>query len=367
MQYHPENNPKEDLDATIPAVYARRSVQSLRSRPGAGVGEGDRRRIRGFRVPVVRPGLSRREDAAQALRGPGAFRVPAFPARGSPSSRRARGRGRRGGGRAAQVLADARPALRAPAAPEGEQPEAVRVAGGAGPGPVRLRDEGARLPAAGARAHRRRREERRAVHARVFRQRRRAGRVLRVGTPVRGGRSRARGVNVPRLRLWRVVHACIHYKSIQNSPDIGAHSGYHVSDVITRRSSMVKLPSRPASRVAAFLVLAAFFTSFVHAQERRERREADRRGTERERFHTPHWVYDDRFHHNHYYPQLGYAVSGLPAGGVELRFRGEPFFFHSGVWYRRSGPSFVVVRPPVGIVVPVLPPSYSTVVVGGAP
>src|SRR6266568_1333998 len=35
MQYHPENNPKEDLDATIPAVYARRSVQSLRSRPGA--------------------------------------------------------------------------------------------------------------------------------------------------------------------------------------------------------------------------------------------------------------------------------------------------------------------------------------------
>src|SRR6266699_1141129 len=187
MQYHPENNPKEDLDATIPAVYARRPVQSLRSRPGAGVGEGDRRRIRGFRVSVVRPGLSRREDAAQALRGPGAFRVPAFPARGSASSRRARGRGRRGGGRAAQVLADARPALRAPAASEGHQPEAVRLAGGAGPGPVRLRD---------ARARRRRREERRAVHARVFRQRRRAGRVLRIRTPVRGGRSRARGVNI---------------------------------------------------------------------------------------------------------------------------------------------------------------------------
>src|SRR6266853_645165 len=196
MQYHPENNPKEDLDATIPAVYARRSVQSLRSRPGAGVGESDHRRVRGFRVPLVRPGLSRREDAAQALRGPGAFRVPAFPARGSASSRRARGRGRRGGGRAAQVLADARPALRAPAASEGHQPEAVRLAGGAGPGPVRLRDERARLPAAGARAHRRRREERRAVHARVFRQRRRAGRVLRIRTPVRGGRSRARGVNI---------------------------------------------------------------------------------------------------------------------------------------------------------------------------
>src|SRR6266704_2900305 len=128
MQYHPENNPKEDLDATIPAVYARRSVQSLRSRPGAGVGESDRRRIRGFRVPVVRPGLPRRENAAQALRGPDALRVPAFPARGSASSRRAGGRGRRGGGRAAQILADARPALREPASPEGQQSEAVRAA-----------------------------------------------------------------------------------------------------------------------------------------------------------------------------------------------------------------------------------------------
>jgi hypothetical protein len=50
-----------------------------------------------------------------------------------------------------------------------------------------------------------------------------------------------------------------------------------------------------------------------------------------------------------------------------LTFRGQPFFFHSGVWYRRSGPSFVVVRPPAGIIVPVLPPSYSTVVVGSVP
>jgi hypothetical protein len=49
------------------------------------------------------------------------------------------------------------------------------------------------------------------------------------------------------------------------------------------------------------------------------------------------------------------------------RFRGEPFFFHSGVWYRRGGPGFVVVRPPIGIIVPVLPPSYATVVVGSVP
>jgi hypothetical protein len=37
------------------------------------------------------------------------------------------------------------------------------------------------------------------------------------------------------------------------------------------------------------------------------------------------------------------------------------------VWYRRSGPGFVVVRPPIGIVVPILPPGYSTVVAAGVP
>src|SRR5206468_3284060 len=80
------DDPKEDLDA-IQTVYPRRPGQSHRSRPRTGLGESDRRRIRGFRVPVVRPGLSRSEDAAQALRGPRALRVPAFPARGSASSR----------------------------------------------------------------------------------------------------------------------------------------------------------------------------------------------------------------------------------------------------------------------------------------
>ncbi len=123
------------------------------------------------------------------------------------------------------------------------------------------------------------------------------------------------------------------------------------------------------SVLAVVLVLTTLCTSFAYAQDKRgtERRGVERREIQRERFHTDHWVFDDRFHHNHYYPQHGYAVPALPAGHLALRFRGEPFFFHSGVWYRRAGPSFVVIRPPVGIVVPVLPPSYSTVLVAGAP
>jgi Family of unknown function (DUF6515) len=113
---------------------------------------------------------------------------------------------------------------------------------------------------------------------------------------------------------------------------------------------------------AVFLSAAVLCSSAANADEHRERREA-----RHEPYHTDHWVYDDRFHHNHYYPRVGYSVTVLPAGHIALTFRGSPFFFHSGVWYRRSGPGFVVVRPPIGIVVPILPPGYSTVVAAGVP
>jgi len=113
----------------------------------------------------------------------------------------------------------------------------------------------------------------------------------------------------------------------------------------------------PARLAAAFLA-AALSVSLAHAQERRERREREH---ERERFQTPHWVLDDRFHHNHYYPAVGYAVDVLPSGNVVVNFRSGRFWFHSGVWFQQAGPRYVVVRPPVGVLVPVLPPAYATV------
>jgi hypothetical protein len=125
---------------------------------------------------------------------------------------------------------------------------------------------------------------------------------------------------------------------------------------------MEKLLSRSAPGIAVFFALIMVCASFAHAEERHGRREI-----ERDRYRTPHWVFDDRFHHNHYYPSPGYSISVLPAGNIALRFRGAPFFFRSGVWYRPAGPGFIVARPPFGIVVPILPPSYSTVLVGRVP
>ncbi len=117
-------------------------------------------------------------------------------------------------------------------------------------------------------------------------------------------------------------------------------------------------------RAAAVFLAAVVCISSAYSQERRG---VERREIRRERFHTDHWVFDHRFNHNHYYPQFGYSVPVLPGGHIAVTFRGNPFFFHSGVWYRRGGSGFVVVRPPVGIIVPVLPPAYSTVVVGSVP
>src|SRR2546421_12127929 len=112
----------------------------------------------------------------------------------------------------------------------------------------------------------------------------------------------------------------------------------------------------PARLAAAFLAAALLSMSLAHAQERRERREH-----ERERFQTPHWVFDDRFRHNHYYPAPGYSLAVLPPGNLALMFGGARYWFHSGVWYQSAGPGYVVARPPVGIVAPVLPPAYTTV------
>src|SRR5437868_13217664 len=77
---------------------------------------------------------------------------------------------------------------------------------------------------------------------------------------------------------------------------------------------------------------------------------------ERHRYErNPHWVYDTRFHHNHYYPAAGYAVTVLPSGNVGVVYRGGRYFYHSGVWFRPGRSGYVVVRPPLGIAVAALP------------
>ena len=76
---------------------------------------------------------------------------------------------------------------------------------------------------------------------------------------------------------------------------------------------------------------------------------------------------DGRYHHDHYYPQRGVAIGVLPLGYRSVVYGHDRFFVHGGVWYRPYGPRFVVVAPPIGVVLPFLPDFYTTVWFGGVP
>lgn len=77
--------------------------------------------------------------------------------------------------------------------------------------------------------------------------------------------------------------------------------------------------------------------------------------------------YDGRYQHNRSYPNRGHVYSALPRGYVDVRYRGSPYYYRGGIWYRPYGPRFVVVAPPIGIGVGFLPPYYTTVWFGGIP
>lgn len=56
----------------------------------------------------------------------------------------------------------------------------------------------------------------------------------------------------------------------------------------------------------------------------------------------------------------GEVVPTLPGGALAIEFHGGRYFFHGGVFFRPQGARFVVLPPPLGIIVPVLPPAYVT-------
>jgi len=80
-----------------------------------------------------------------------------------------------------------------------------------------------------------------------------------------------------------------------------------------------------------------------------------------------HEFMDSRHGHDHAYPARGNYVDVLPRGHYEGVYGNSRYYFYGGVWYRPYGPRFVVVMPPFGLVVPLLPPYYTTIWVGGIP
>ena len=78
-------------------------------------------------------------------------------------------------------------------------------------------------------------------------------------------------------------------------------------------------------------------------------------------------VLDARFHHNHYYPRVGFYAPVLPRAALTINFGPDRFWYQGGVWYRPYQSGFRVVLPPFGAVVPLLPPDYVSLTLGGSP
>ena len=127
-------------------------------------------------------------------------------------------------------------------------------------------------------------------------------------------------------------------------------------------NAILSLPLRMAAAGVVAILLGLMLTGAANAEEHRERRHEVAAP-----YRAPHWIYDNRYHHSHYYPAIGYSVAALPPGYITLSFGNRRFFFHGGVWFSPSTAGFAVVRPPVGIIVPVLPPAYTAVWIGGVP
>ncbi len=75
--------------------------------------------------------------------------------------------------------------------------------------------------------------------------------------------------------------------------------------------------------------------------------------------------WDGAHGHGRYYPVPGYRVTRAPIYGYPVYWGGVSYSFYDGVWYTGGPGGYLVVRPPLGIVVNDLP-TFATVLTLGA-
>lgn len=134
---------------------------------------------------------------------------------------------------------------------------------------------------------------------------------------------------------------------------------------------------RIVSAALAFLMMSTGLAAPVWAargrgdghghEEYRYDRGHDNRSQGREHAHDRNYVLDRRYDHNRYYPRRGYAIRELPRGYRAFRHGHKRYYFYGGSWYRPGVSGFVVVSPPIGLTLSLLPPYYTTIWVGGVP
>src|SRR5262245_11983290 len=69
---------------------------------------------------------------------------------------------------------------------------------------------------------------------------------------------------------------------------------------------------------------------------------------------------DHRHGHERADADHGVVVAAVPHDAIVVRDGANRYWFHGGVWYRPEAGHYVVIAPPIGVFVPVLPTFYTT-------
>jgi hypothetical protein len=114
---------------------------------------------------------------------------------------------------------------------------------------------------------------------------------------------------------------------------------------------------RTSGVLFAAIAIALLTPTYTHGQS------SDPRATE-EQPEPYHKHRDTHQGHDHFYPDRGSILRDAPQGSIVVNYAGLSYRFHDGVWLEPRGPAFMVVAPPIGLVVPTLP-TFATVLAHG--
>jgi hypothetical protein len=114
---------------------------------------------------------------------------------------------------------------------------------------------------------------------------------------------------------------------------------------------------RTSGVLFAAISIALLIPTYTHGQS------SDPRATE-EQPEPYHKHRDTRQGHDHFYPDRGSIMRDAPQGSIVVNYAGLSYRFHDGVWLEPRGPAFMVVAPPIGLIVPTLP-TFATVLAHG--
>lgn len=81
-------------------------------------------------------------------------------------------------------------------------------------------------------------------------------------------------------------------------------------------------------------------------------------------FEPYHEHRDTHLGHDHFYPDRGSIVREVPKEAATVSYAGLSYRFFEGIWYEPRGPAFMVVAPPIGLVVQSLP-TFATLLARG--